>query len=351
MSMTPARRSFSHALHHLGRFAPLALALTCVFALLGISTAGAAEAPVGLGTAASFAILAGAGITNTGATTITGDVGTYATTSETGFGTVVQTGVDHAGDAVTQQAKLDLVTAYNDAAGRGPATAAVPVDLAGELLTPGVYTSPTFELSGTLTLDAEGDPNAVFVFQAASTLITASNSVVNVINGGPTGGCNVYWKVGSSATLGSDSSFIGTVLASASISLNHSAVVQGRLLAQTGAVTLINNTITNTACAAVPTTTTTVPTTTTTVAPTTTPGATGGSGDTGGASATGSPGVGTPTDSSGTPTAVTTPPTTDLTHSLAFTGTDPRVPILGTTALLLGLLCVAVSSSRRRSHG
>jgi hypothetical protein len=157
-------------------------------------------------------VLAGAGITNTGATTITGDVGTYATTSQTGFGTVVQTGVNHGGDAVTQQAKLDLVAAYNDAAGRGPATAVVPVDLAGLVLTPGVYGNGTLELSGALTLDAQGDPDAVFVFQAASTLNTASASTVTIINGGAARPATSL-AVGSSATLGSASTFVGTVLA------------------------------------------------------------------------------------------------------------------------------------------
>jgi Ice-binding-like len=344
MSITPLQPSRSHApgspRRHLRRFAPLAAALTCVLALVGVSAAGAAEAPVGLGTATSFAILAGAGITNTGATTITGDVGSYATTAQTGFGTVVQTGVNHAGDAVTQQGKLDLVDAYNDAAGRGPATASVPVDLAGQVLTPGVYNSGTIELSGSLTLDAQGDPNAVFVFQAASTLITASASSVNVINGGPLSACNIYWKVGSSATLGSGSSFVGTVLASDSISLDSSAVVQGRLLAQTGAVTLINNTITNSGCAALPTTPTTTP-------PTTVPGDTSNGGDAAGApGADGTSGTGNPGDSAGTPTGDATPPTTDLTRTLAFTGVDRRIPILGTVTLLAGLACVALSRRR-----
>src|SRR5689334_16237811 len=132
MSTTPARTLRRGALrlrtrrHLRALLVPVA---TCLLLLVGISPASAPESPVGLGTATSFAILAGAGITNAGATTITGDVGTYATTSQTGFGTVVQTGVNHAGDAVTQQGKLDLVVAYDDAAGRGPATAAVPVDL------------------------------------------------------------------------------------------------------------------------------------------------------------------------------------------------------------------------------
>lgn len=298
-------------------------AAVCVLSLFSVSNAAAAEAPVGLGTASSFAVLAGAGITNTGATTITGDIGTFPTTSETGFGTIVQTGVNHAGDAVTQQAKLDLVVAYNDAAGRGPATAVVPVDLAGEVLTPGVYSSGTIELSGALTLDAQGDPDAVFVFQAASTLITGSASTVNIINGGAGSACNVYWQVGSSATLGSGSSFVGTILASTSISLNSSAVVEGRLLAQTGAVTMINNTITNTGCSILPAATTTSTTSTTTAGPATT----------------------TPDAEAGGP-----PPTDATPPALAVTGTDLWISFMGVTILLTGVFFVGLSTNRRRPH-
>ncbi|MGB3412472.1 MAG: ice-binding family protein [Microthrixaceae bacterium] len=329
------------------RLIPFVVALVSVVGLLGVTPAGAAESPVGLGTATSFAILAGAGITNTGATTITGDVGSFATTSQTGFGTVVQTGVNHAGDAVTQQGKLDLVDAFNDAAGRGPATAPVPVDLVGKTLTPGVYNSGTIELSGTLTLDAQGDPDAVFVFQAASTLVTASASSVVVINGGPTSACNVYWKVGSSATLGSGSSFVGTILAADSISLNSTAQVEGRLLAQTGAVTLIDNTITNAGCA-------TLPTKKPAPLDTTTPG------DVDGTPVATVPGAGTTPNAGDAPPSdippsdippSRTPPTPDLTTSLAFTGSDWRIVALGTSTLLVGLFCVALSRSRRGANG
>ena len=327
----------------------LAGAVVTVIGLLGMGTAGAAEAPVGLGVATSFAILAGAGITNTGATTINGDVGTYATTATTGFGTVVQTGVNHGGDAVTQQAKLDLVTGYGDAAGRGPVTAATPVDLAGQLLTPGVYSSDTIELSGTLTLDAQGDPNAVFVFQAASTLVTASASRVNVINTGGFGACNIYWKVGSSATLGSASNFVGSVLASDSISLDAGAVVAGRLLAQTGEVTLINNTITNTACAAVApaTTTTTTAATAPTTTPPSTPAASGAGVPAGSDGASGAPG--TPVRTGRTPPRSATPPT-DRTRQLAFSGTEVSAGWVGAAAVALGLVCLCAARSRRLRH-
>ena len=215
----------------------------------------AAVATIGLGTAASFAVLAGAGITNTGPSTVNGDIGTFPTPSETGFGTLTLNGTDHAADAVTQQAKNDLTTAYNQAAGSGPATA-VATELGGTTLTPGVYNSPTLAITGTLTLDTLGDPSAVFVFQASSTLITATASSVIVLNGGTA--CNVFWQVGSSATLGTGSTLIGSLLTTTSITANTGATIQGRLLASNGAVTLDTNTISRPACPppAAPTTTT-----------------------------------------------------------------------------------------------
>lgn len=313
----------------------LTVAIVTVIGVFTAGTASAAQAPVGLGTATSFAVLAGAGVTNTGATTITGDIGTFPTTAQTGFGTIVQTGVNHAGDAVTQQAKLDLVDAYNDAAGRGPVTAATPVDLAGQTLTPGVYSSGTIELSGTVTLDAQGDPDAVFVFQAASTLITSSASTVSVINGSAETACNIFWKVGSSATLGSGSDFVGTVMAQESISLDSTATVEGRLLARTGEVTMINNTITNTGCtelAVTPTPTTAPPATT---APS--DGSAGPAGSDGSTSG-GTPGDGSSTGA-GTPTGTPT--------ELAFTGSNPLPLVLGATSVMLGIVCLAVSRRRR----
>ena len=145
-------------------------------------------------------------------------------------------------DAVTQQAKTDLVTAYNDAAGRTPATT-IPTELGGTTQIPGVYNSAdgTFGITGTVTLDGQGDPNAVFIFQMKSTLTTASSSVVLLTNG--THSCNVFWQVGSSATIGTGSSFVGTILALTSITLTTGATVDGRVLARNGAVTLDTNAI------------------------------------------------------------------------------------------------------------
>ena len=247
----------------------LVIALGVVFAVVGTHSALAQTAPVGLGTAGSFAVVAGTTVTNTGPSTISGNLGVSPGSAVVGFppGTV-SNGVIHAADAVALQAQADVTTAYNDAAGRAT-TATVTADLGGQTLVAGVYTGGALGLTGALTLDAQGDPNAVFVFQAASTLITASTSSVNLINGANP--CNVYWQVGSSATLGTNSVFVGTVLALTSVAATTGATVQGRLLARNGEVTLDNNVITVPNCASAPpdtATTTTVSATPTTVVPT-----------------------------------------------------------------------------------
>jgi uncharacterized Zn-binding protein involved in type VI secretion len=204
------------------------------------------ETNVPLLTASSFAILAGSGITFAGAvnsTTINGNIGTYPTATITGIGNAVLNGTNHAGDAVTQQAKLDLTAAYLFAAAATGAVT-VPTELGSTTKTPGVYNSAagTFGITGTLTLDAQGDPNAVFIFQAASTLITAASSNVVLINGAQA--ANVFWQVGTSATLGASSHLEGTILALTAITVTTSATANGRLLARNGAVTLDTNTVT-----------------------------------------------------------------------------------------------------------
>ena len=213
------------------------------------SSAEAASTPVPLGTAQSFVVLAGAGVTNTGPTTLHGDLGTFPTKSITGAGSLTVTGTNHHGDAVTKGAKSDLVTAYNTAAGEGP-TKPISGDLTGKTLKRGVYNSAsTIGLTGALTLDGAGNPSSVFVFQAGSSLTTGSGSRVNLINGARS--CNVFWQIGSSATLGTGSRFVGTILAKTSITATTGAKVVGRLLARNGAVTLDTNIITRpTACAA-----------------------------------------------------------------------------------------------------
>ncbi|HEV3172649.1 MAG TPA: ice-binding family protein, partial [Actinocrinis sp.] len=211
-----ARRRSTAAAAPLAVLGVLAVALTVVFT--GAPHARAAQAPVGLGTADSFAVLAGTTVTNTGASVISGDLGVSPGTAVTGFPPGTVNGVIHQADAVAAQAQSDLTAAYNDAAGRGPATAE-SADLGGQTLTPGVYASTsTPNLTGTVTLDAQGDPSAVFIFQMTSTLITASGSNVALINGAQA--CNVFWQVGSSATLGTNSTFRGSILALTSITAN-----------------------------------------------------------------------------------------------------------------------------------
>ena len=225
----------------------IVLAVVFTLGLAGLVKAAATAVP--LNDADSFAVLAGAGITNTGPTTITGDVGTYETLTETGFGSVTLTGTNHIGDAVTQSAKTSLVTAYGNAEGQTPPTTTYPAvhDLGGETLGPGIYTDPSsFGITGTLTLDGGGDPNAVFIFQAGSTLTTASAS--KIVMTGSADPCNVFWQVGSSATLGTNSIFKGNILALSSITLNTGANVEGRVLARNGAVTMDTNTIAKAVC-------------------------------------------------------------------------------------------------------
>lgn len=203
----------------------------------------AAVLMVDLGAAANFAVLAGAGITNAGASIITGDVGSTPTATTAGFITVTLDGTNHGGDLVTQNAKSDFNLAYADAAGRTATVNYAPIfDLGGLTLGSGIYNNPTsFGLTGTLTLDAGGDPNAVWIFQAGSTFITAANSKVILIGGAEA--ANVFWQVGSSTTFGANTEFTGNMMTFMSISVGAGTTVEGRLMAQNGAVTLDTNTI------------------------------------------------------------------------------------------------------------
>jgi ice-binding like protein/Big-like domain-containing protein len=218
--------------------------------LAGGSRAGAAQARVGLGTAASFAVLGGSTVTNTGDSVVNGNLGVSPGTAITGFGPgQVHGGVIHNGDTVAANAQADATIAYNDAASRAN-SATITSDLGGQTLVAGVYTGTTLGLTGTLTLN--GNSASVFIFRSASTLITAPGSAIALTGGAQA--CNVFWQIGSSATLDTTTAFIGTVLAQTSITANHGATVAGRLLASTGAVTLDDNIITRPTCAAPPVT-------------------------------------------------------------------------------------------------
>lgn len=241
---TATRRPPAASLRHLS-----VIALMVVFAMFASTTT--AHADVGLGTADSFALLVGQSVTNTGSTTITGDIGIHpgaAGDNVTGAASITHTGTLHDGDEVAQQAQVDLVSAYDDAAGR-PVTETIVPALDGQDLGPGVYDSTgggafLLGVDGTLTLT--GGPDDVWIFQSGSTLDFQSGSQVVLDGADP---CNVFWQVTSSATLGTDSSVVGTIMALTSISLLTNATLEGRALARNGSVTLDTNTITNEACA------------------------------------------------------------------------------------------------------
>jgi hypothetical protein len=229
-------------------YAGLALGAGLMLAL----SASPAEAQVNLGTAGSFVVLGGSTVTNTGPSVLHGDLGVSPGTSLVGFGlpaTVL--GATHANDAVAAQAQLDLTTAYTVAAGQpvAPANDLTGTNLGNRTLNSGNYRyASSAQLTGALTLDAQGDPNAEFVFEIGSTLTTAGASSVVLVNGASP--CNVYWQVGSSATLDTTTAFQGNVMALSDISLNNGASVQGRVLARNGQISLINNVLDASLCAA-----------------------------------------------------------------------------------------------------
>lgn len=214
--------------------------------LLVLAMPSVADAQVpNLGTAANFAVLGGSTVTNTGTTLLIGNLGVSPGSAITGFppGVVLAPGSTFIGDAVAVQAQIDLATGYNTIAARPANMDLTGTNLGGLTLTPGVYNFATAAfLTGTLTLNALGNPNAVFIFNIGTTLTTASASTVRVIGGGT--GDNVYWRVGTSATIGSTTAFIGDILALTSITLNTGATITcGSALARNGAVTLDTNTI------------------------------------------------------------------------------------------------------------
>jgi Ice-binding-like len=221
----------------------LASGLACA-----VVPAVASASAVNLGTARPFVVLGGSTVTNTGPSVLNGELGLAPGTSLTGFGLpAVVNGATHDDDAVASQAKGDLTTAYNVAAGQPVTADLTGQDLGGKTLTPGAYSfSSSAGLTGRLTLNAQGNPNAQFVFEIGSTLTTASASSIVLTNGASP--CNVYWQVGSSATLGTGTAFKGNLMAHVSITLNSASTVQGRLLASIGAVVLHNNVIDGSMC-------------------------------------------------------------------------------------------------------
>jgi hypothetical protein len=210
---------------------------------LGIKEGGApGPAPVALGTTSTFRVLAGSTVTSTGPTAITGDLGVSPGSAVTGFPPGTVSGTIHAADPAAALAKTDLTTAFNDAAGRTTGAVTISGDLTGLTLSPGLYKSTSsLAITGAMTLDALGDPNATFIIQMASTLTTGPGS--QVILAGGAKAANIIWQVGTSATLGTDSKFKGTILADQSITANTGATVNGKLLTRVGAVTMASNVI------------------------------------------------------------------------------------------------------------
>ena len=216
---------------------------------IGVVLCGAGvSAQSSLGTGQSFAVLAGSSVTNTGPSVITGNLGVSPGTAITGFPPGTVTATIHSADAVALQAQSDVTTQYNALASAACTADLTGQDLGGLTLTPGIYCfSSSAQLTGTLTLNAQANANAVFIFKTGSTLTTAAGSSVLLINGGNP--CGVAWQIGSSATLGTTTSFIGNLIALTSITLNTGAdIIGGRALARNGAVTLDTNDISFAPC-------------------------------------------------------------------------------------------------------
>jgi hypothetical protein len=347
----------------------IAMAIAPAVLLIPAAPASAAIVPtVALATAANYSVLGASTVTNTGPSILAASLGVWPGTSITGFppGLVIPPGTTDTTNAAANQAQSDLTAAYVNAAGR-PVDATTTADLANLNLGAGVYSGPNkspLMLTGPLTLNGAGDPNSVFIFQTDSTLITGSGSTVTLINGAQA--CNVFWQVGSSATLGTASVFTGNILALTSITVTTGVLVHGRALARNGAVTLDTDVFTNPSCSV------SSPVITTTPGGGHTPPATGGG--TGVTTPTGGPatttlGAGSGSITSpgrpGSTTAVVpavgtaSPPQSTVTPPrgpripglvgppLAFTGANlTRDAILGIT--LLGIGGVFVAGTRRR---
>lgn len=214
--------------------------------MLALLTGGQALAGgISLGAAENFAVLGASTVTSAGTSTIHfGNLGVSPGTAITGFPPgILLSGEIHAGDPVAAAAHADAMTAWSALGALRLDQKLSGQDLGGLTLAPGVYRfDSSAQLTGDLKLDAQGNSEALFVFQIGSTLTTAVGSKATVINGAD--GCNVFWQVGSSATIGVDTLFVGSMIATASITLNSNAVVWGRAIALNGAVTMDNNDVT-----------------------------------------------------------------------------------------------------------
>jgi hypothetical protein len=278
------------------------------------SPASAAEAPVGLGTAQGYSVLAGQTVTNTGASFLPANVGVSPGSAITGFppGILGASAVQHAADAAALQAQSDLTTAYNSAAGRA-SSANVGAAIGVQTLVGGVYTaSSALDLTGALTLNGQGNPNTVFIFQVGSALTVDTGASILMVNGAQA--CNVFWQVGSSAALNTGSNFVGTIMALTSISADTGRTIQGRALARNGSVTLNDNVFTAPVCAA-PVVASSAPATSTTGASGRTP----------------------------PPTGTSSPP-------LASTGPRQQMALLSAAAALLAAGAALLAITRRRTR-
>lgn len=254
-SHSPSRAPASR-MRTLRRLAIPALAASATVLLAVGQSASASIVPtISLVTAANYSVIGGQTVTNTGPSVLDKSVGLAPGSAVTGFppGTVNAPGTIQAANAVALQAASDLTAAYLDAAGRVTEFPATNPDLVGLTLAPGVYSATAkapLSLSGALVLDGQGLPNPVFIFQTDSSLITASGSTISLIGGASE--CNVFWQVGSSATLGTNSTFVGNIMALTSIAAQTGATIQGRAMARNGEVTLDTNVFTSANCALAP---------------------------------------------------------------------------------------------------
>ena len=215
----------------------------------GDARAALGPAPVALGAAATFGVLAGSTVTSANVSAVGGDIGVSPGTAVTGFPPGTLTGSQHDGDPTAAAAHADLATAYGDVAGRSPTEPPITTDLGGQTLTPGVWAATaaiTLGAGTTLTFDAHGNPAAVFIIQAGSTLTTGTDSQVDLVGGAQA--CNVFWQIGSSATLGANSQLAGTILASTSITMGAVVTIDGRALARDAAVTMDSDTVNAAPC-------------------------------------------------------------------------------------------------------